>query len=997
MIVLRNSPSGIWSFLLHPIVTNIFFCSILNAQEFTTKVYTTKDGMPSSFVYSTVQDDEGYLWIGGPNGMSRFDGKRFVNYGLAEGLPDILGLGMFVDANKRHWAITSKGPALFAGEKFIFFPFSDSAIITWVTGIAETTSGSLLATTNTGVYELRNKSWEKIALYPGYDNHFCRNIIETVDGIYINYGDLLVLQEKDGSFKIIGSKKQAAYFYNQLTFSYGRMFVSTIEGICEINSKKLVKLPGLLGSLKGIYVFKYDCKKRIWVGQHKAGLRLFYPDKVDSVKTVIRPSVDFLPQSITEDDNKNYWIGSGNGLVKITESGLKLFNVSAVVNRRNMLRYVLCKPEGSIILNNGTLNYYEFVNGHFLKLPLRNAGHTPLPNNEFIIDKCAFDDKGRQWNYVRGFSLVVQEGNKLYNQQKEFAHLGKEAFDVLFDEYRRKILVAINPQNFPSIYDNGVYKILAPVNSIQVRGLIRHLFQSSEGKVLFSTDLGYIYSIDKENYCKLELSEFGNKRGISQFCGDPGGGVWILYPGRGARFYRWLNGKLVFQEEITKAHGLSGDNVSAICFDNKNRLWLSVNSDIFVFARQAETNHSPFHKMVGCFDSREIQGTGEPESKLMKDDSGNIWFSSSSKLVCFEPEKVNFMSHTPAIAIEHINLDLKETNWLNYTDSVAGMFRLPYRPKLDYYNNTLQIVFRGICISGSGALLYSYKLKGLQDIWSPESANDLVSFVKLPPGQYQFEVKTRFPYTQWSQPAIFTFEIQRAFWQTWWFAIVCLAGFFIIIYFFYRRHIRQLHKIMDMRRDISRDLHDEIGSALTSIQILSKVTKNFLKQDITKSESMLEKISMQSQAVQQSISDIVWAIKPDNDKTENLAAHMREYLAQAAEPKDIAIDFSVSAEMVKEKVSMQQRHHLFLIFKEAVNNCIRHAQPTKITVCLGWENEHIVLGVDDDGNGFVKSEKANCNGLKNMEHRARAIKGVLTIFSEKGKGTRIRLVCKTTQ
>ena len=112
--------------------------------------------------------------------------------------------------------------------------------------------------TSAGVYQLDSKKWTKIKFYPGYDDHPCRNMIETKDGLYINYGDLLVLRKPDGVYKIIGTFKYPGYYYNDLTASAGQIFVSTPNGIYEIINEQLVKLPGPLGRLKGLYFYYRD-------------------------------------------------------------------------------------------------------------------------------------------------------------------------------------------------------------------------------------------------------------------------------------------------------------------------------------------------------------------------------------------------------------------------------------------------------------------------------------------------------------------------------------------------------------------------------------------------------------------------------------------------------------------------------------------------------------------------------------------------------------------
>src|SRR5258705_9710872 len=124
------------------------------------------------------------------------------------------------------------------------------------------------------------------------------------------------------------------------------------------------------------------------------------------------------------------------------------------------------------------------------------------------------------------------------------------------------------------------------VNDMEVKGNIRRLHQCANGIILFATDKGMVFSIDKQNVCKKQLNEFGVQGILSWFINDPSGDIWIIYNGRGLRRYGWQNDSLVFKEQLTKANGISTDNVSSMCFDNKNNLWVCTNSTVAVFQKK---------------------------------------------------------------------------------------------------------------------------------------------------------------------------------------------------------------------------------------------------------------------------------------------------------------------------------------------------------------------------------------------------------------------------
>jgi len=206
-----------------------------------------------------------------------------------------------------------------------------------------------------------------------------------------------------------------------------------------------------------------------------------------------------------------------------------------------------------------------------------------------------------------------------------------------------------------------------------------------------------------------------------------------------------------------------------------------------------------------------------------------------------------------------------------------------------------------------------------------------------------------------------------------------------------KKRLQQQEALLEMRNDIARDLHDELGSTLTSIHILSQVSRNHLEKDQLRAFSLLEKITEQSRQMQQSMSDIVWAIRSDNDKIENMMVRMREFLAQTLEAKDIAIRFEAAEELLGYSFSMQQRKDIFLIFKEAVNNAAKYAHCTLMEVSFRLYKDRILLEVKDNGVGFEPEKLRSTNGLSNMRARSASLDGSCSIQAAPGKGTTVLL------
>jgi signal transduction histidine kinase len=193
-----------------------------------------------------------------------------------------------------------------------------------------------------------------------------------------------------------------------------------------------------------------------------------------------------------------------------------------------------------------------------------------------------------------------------------------------------------------------------------------------------------------------------------------------------------------------------------------------------------------------------------------------------------------------------------------------------------------------------------------------------------------------------------------------------------------------------LRSKISRDLHDEIGSALTSINVLSKVALNKAPQD-AEINGYLSKIQHSTFSTMESMSDIVWAINPKNDKLEALMSRMKEFAADICEAQGIDLVFILPPELETLSIDLTKRKNLFLVFKEAVNNAVKYSGCTLLRVELKRMNNRLRMIINDNGKGFDKSTVTHGNGLYNMQARVAECNGMLQIQSGHQQGTNVVL------
>ncbi len=201
---------------------------------------------------------------------------------------------------------------------------------------------------------------------------------------------------------------------------------------------------------------------------------------------------------------------------------------------------------------------------------------------------------------------------------------------------------------------------------------------------------------------------------------------------------------------------------------------------------------------------------------------------------------------------------------------------------------------------------------------------------------------------------------------------------------------RRLIEMEKMRNTIARDLHDDMGSALSSINIISKVAMENPEEKVKLGEH-LKKIHENSGFILENMSDIVWTINPVNDTLEKVLFKMKEFAADMLEPLNIQYEFSQGENFQQIKLGLQIRKDLYLVFKEAINNAAKYSRCTRIDISISVNDRQIEMQVKDNGGGFDRSAVKKGNGLKNMEERVRQLNGVLVISGGEGKGTTIDL------
>ncbi|MBO9564559.1 MAG: tetratricopeptide repeat protein [Niastella sp.] len=217
---------------------------------------------------------------------------------------------------------------------------------------------------------------------------------------------------------------------------------------------------------------------------------------------------------------------------------------------------------------------------------------------------------------------------------------------------------------------------------------------------------------------------------------------------------------------------------------------------------------------------------------------------------------------------------------------------------------------------------------------------------------------------------------------------LAIAGIFLLVS---RHRLRQRMKELELRNRIAADLHDEVGSSLSSIHMLSQVAAMQHGPGNGQTE-ILSKVSSNARETMDKMSDIVWMIKPGESEGLSLTQRMERFMYEMCAPQNITCTLDGTEALQKLKLSMQQRKNFYLVFKEALNNAVKYSGSHTIDITVDMHNRHLCLLVKDKGKGFNTELAGNGNGLDNMRNRAKELGGKLEILSAVGIGTEVQLL-----
>lgn len=458
----------------------------------------------------------------------------------------------------------------------------------------------------------------------------------------------------------------------------------------------------------------------------------------------------------------------------------------------------------------------------------------------------------------------------------------------------------------------------------------------------------------------------------------------LLTDGRGLLWVAMRNGGLAcWNGRAMRAWtppGSKDQSVFSMAMDRRGRIWCAITGG---FAVLDTTN--------GTWDQLPLQNTqGMPSipacTRLLAD--GRIAFIADNALQLFDPERTpRGLPPPPPYLTSMMLSDSSLADKLHHGKLALGR-----------KDGMLRVTISALDLVPLAPYRFTLELEGIDPAPRFTDEQGSIVYASMPSGHYRLLARTVTAGGLQSAPVVLAvIDKAKPIRQRWWFYLAMVVAAAAFTYALSRFRYHQRLKLQQVRNRIASDLHDEVGSSLSAITIGSQLAARLGEGQHDRLMDLLARISDTSSASLNRMRAIVWAIDPKNDEGEALVGRMRRVAQELLADKGITASFRTTGGIEDMKLPMDVRKELLLLFKEAVNNCSKHAAATHVQIGLHRTGNRIRLEVVDDGKGFDPALHPDGQGLGSMAQRAQALGTELQLRSAPGKGTVVCVELRLTR
>jgi signal transduction histidine kinase/ligand-binding sensor domain-containing protein len=971
-----------------------------NQNELICKHINNQNGLMYGQINSIAQDKQGYIWFAGDEGLQRFDGYNFVNYFYNPTKPN----ETFPNGRLNKVAIDFQNK-IWIGSFTNGFGYYN----------AYTNHNKLFLPTNQALLSANAVGYRDFLFSNDSVTYACSTdgLIKLINGHIVNVfstnnsslqGALIGRIAKDKNNNIwIGSLGGLNMLTNDEKHLYNHTNNKTIAAFAN---NILKDNTGNKAAIAEMYI---DSKNNLWISSWKPELYC-YNITTNTIKNITLPNskpfvYDNMVQCFVEDNNGNLWIGTANnGIYKynytlnsfihylhdrnnlksigsnsiscmlkdkegqiwlVSENNISIFNptelpVTTILQNSSISATILVK-DGSLWAADN--NYLYQFNASLMQV--KKIQHNQNEVNTVWKIKESLDQKEIFLLKEKGLSVFNKETEKIdaFNELTELRNnpvtdvieLNNKNLFLLRWWWNKNLLFldraqrSITPIHVP-LYDKNNFEISCAIK----KDSIHYYLFSKKGLMLLNSKTKYVTVLDAH-------FQSGNAILINN-------SFYSVTASSGIRVYN-LNTKQT--SEIGKFSGLPVNNTKNIVYAGDNEFWISSTSGIIKWNKEKNL-FTIFRENFG------INANHIAENSLSVLPNKSLVFNDGS------------LKMLTTISLRKYNPPIVCITQCIAGDSILTPEQLQKEVVIKHNNNVLQ--FQYAAINYNHNIQYQYMLEGYDKTWKNGDSR-FVNYTNLSHGNYIFKVKAITEDGNWNKNITsIKIHVTQAFYKAIWFYILVLATVIGAILFYFKIRFNNLKKFQKLRNNISRDLHDEVGSTLSSISILSASVLHNMDKENQKSKELVTQIGHNAQNMLNAMDDIVWSINPKADTFESVILRMKEVANTLAEPLAIEVTFDYDESLNNENLPMLFKKNIYLIYKESIHNAIKYSGTKKIDVHLKKKHSKIVLTITDYGKGFDMSKEYNRNGLKNIKQRAEEINGKIVMQSDKDIGSSIQLI-----
>ncbi len=991
-----------------------------------------EQGLIPGNVNDIIQDSVGFIWMATENGLCRFDGYTFIYYkhevsdskslsfnhvfSLLEDKNGIIWVGTLGGGLNKFNSRTGKF------KRFNHIPNNSSSIShDIVFKVYRDSQKRIWVSTLGGGLNLFDPIKETFVHYKNSPNDSSSISSNMVSAIYEDKNRNLWIGTFDGGMNLFNeTKKNFSRFKNNPLFknslshnqvmdfledSYGRFWVATFGGginLFDRETKKFTSIksdPNFLIKPENLSIRKlFEDEESVWVATYSG---MFKFDKKTFARTAFYSNPndektinDNKVRSIFKDRTGVMWFGTIAGANKF-DSMKKKFQIidfrqnyksyldnQFIVPNKFISEKILWAGPGESTIKKSKIRRIKYFGNNKSK----NGFQTNHTFNFYV------DEKNYIWvgsyNGLHNFNVEKNEVNVVQYTDDGTPHQGNNFIKWFYFDKQNRFwcstltggLTIYNPQT------NEIKKYIHNEPNPKSIGdsRVMSVFEDSYGKLWVATFGGLDLFNEREgtfkHYIVLpnDTTCISNDR-IYNIYESKAGDLWIgTYQG----LNKYNREKDNF-ENFTNKHGLSDNTIYSIQEDKHGNLWIRTNDGISKF--------DPVKKIFKNYNTKDgLPGMELNGNVYFKNNDGKMFLGYSNGLIAFHPEEIIDNPYKPKIAFTKLSVMDQEIKY-GENSQLSKPLNESEEIEFSYKDKVISIEFAALHFAIPSKNRYAYKLEGFLDDWIFVDANNRVAkFTNLNPGKYTLKVIGSNNDGIWSDlQRTLTIVITPPFWETWWFRVIMFLLFLAIIFAFYEMRLNRLVGIERTRSKIARNLHDEVGGTLSSIQYFVRAIEKELKNNKTEGVDKYINLILESSAnAQDNIKDLIWTVNPDEDGLGKFIIKFNRYASDLLDSKEIKYSIELPNISSDKLISMENRQHLWCICKEILTNIARHSLCKNVNIKLLYNGNTLDFSIEDDGVGFEANAKNFSNGIVNIKNRAEALNAYYRLETGHQKGTK---------